>query len=565
VPDSGFDIWNGSVQYSRTVLESIRAQAVEGLTALSHGGLEVGGVLYGERQNGRVRVLNAIPLECEHARGPGFLLSHRDTVRFRELLSRPDCTSVGWYCSHTRSELALNCNDTAIMQEFFPGGGALALIVKPMKTGPAEATFFLQDDPVPGPHFSILPPRRKPRPDSIGAVVQPAEPPPAPAPVEAEPDSSLLPVLMPAVSMSVPPRSMVLSLWRRRALAGALVLLMAIASIALVAGRKVQTANRVFGLQAYPLQSSQIRIEWDRQSPAVRAARSATLVIADGTVEHVLTLDADQLRKSTFTYDTRSPSVKVSMKLAKGPEESVLVISSEPPLAPKATVLSGDVHPPAGAPDPVVQIVGRAGSPAPADPRPQGSAERQRAPTPPVKPFDWRPQAGPPNPTMADLSLLDPPPGGAPAMPATVVARLPMSTVVPVAPAAKPNPAARSGRLIWTGQLDRKGVIEIEGSSTTVGSLTGTLPGISVNLRIMPAKFDRDVLLVFSNDASLRDKTEPPGPLNGWNRLRFVWNPDEVARLSVLEQPRGDNQFSRLVLRNEGRPCEVILVDWRGN
>src|SRR5215475_7103252 len=45
----GFDCWNGTVEYSHAVLETIRAQAVGGLTVLSHGGLEVGGVLYGER------------------------------------------------------------------------------------------------------------------------------------------------------------------------------------------------------------------------------------------------------------------------------------------------------------------------------------------------------------------------------------------------------------------------------------------------------------------------------------------------------------------------------------
>ena len=46
-----------SVEYGPSVLEEIRNRAVAGLNAFRHGGLEIGGVLYGVRETGKVRPL----------------------------------------------------------------------------------------------------------------------------------------------------------------------------------------------------------------------------------------------------------------------------------------------------------------------------------------------------------------------------------------------------------------------------------------------------------------------------------------------------------------------------
>src|SRR5690348_12491499 len=110
VPDSGeFGVWNGMVEYSHAVMEEVRLQAVNGFNSFSHGGLEIGGVLYGERRGETVRILAAQELQCEHANGPGFVLSESDSGRFRELIKpRDGMRPVGWYCSHTRSGTTLN-------------------------------------------------------------------------------------------------------------------------------------------------------------------------------------------------------------------------------------------------------------------------------------------------------------------------------------------------------------------------------------------------------------------------------------------------------------------------
>ena len=60
----------------------------------------------------------------------------------------------------------------------------------------------------------------------------------------------------------------------------------------------------------------------------------------------------------------------------------------------------------------------------------------------------------------------------------------------------------------------------------------------------------------------MTDRTEAPGPTTGWNRLLAEWDPDRVKQLRVLEAPSANNQFARLVVRNEARSCKAIVVEW---
>src|SRR5437016_6293675 len=83
VSDVKFGSWSVAespitIEYSLVVIEEIRHEVLEGFQRLSRGGIEVGGVLYGTREGRTVRILAIRPIACEHARGPGFLLSDRD-------------------------------------------------------------------------------------------------------------------------------------------------------------------------------------------------------------------------------------------------------------------------------------------------------------------------------------------------------------------------------------------------------------------------------------------------------------------------------------------------------
>src|SRR5438067_12356836 len=75
-----------TIEYSLDVLQEIRAAATNGIRQLSRGGLEVGGVLFGERGEDSIRISKWRPIDCEHARGPAFLLSQNDRMALRELL-----------------------------------------------------------------------------------------------------------------------------------------------------------------------------------------------------------------------------------------------------------------------------------------------------------------------------------------------------------------------------------------------------------------------------------------------------------------------------------------------
>ena len=121
--DAKFGLWSVpespiTIEYSLVVIEEIRHEVAEGFQRLSRGGIEVGGILYGTRDGRTVRVLAMRPIACEHARGPGFVLSDKDRVALNEQLPRDQedphlegLISVGWFLSHTRSEITLSESD----------------------------------------------------------------------------------------------------------------------------------------------------------------------------------------------------------------------------------------------------------------------------------------------------------------------------------------------------------------------------------------------------------------------------------------------------------------------
>src|SRR5271169_4466877 len=121
--DSKFGSWSVAespvtIEYSLVVIEEIRHEVAEGFQRLSRGGIEVGGVLYGTREGRTVRIMAMRPVACEHARGPAFLLSDKDRVELHEQLQNDaqdprleGMISVGWFLSHTRSDITLTESD----------------------------------------------------------------------------------------------------------------------------------------------------------------------------------------------------------------------------------------------------------------------------------------------------------------------------------------------------------------------------------------------------------------------------------------------------------------------
>src|SRR5580658_3168390 len=141
-----------TVEYSLVVIEEMRHEVAEGFQRLSRGGIEVGGVLYGTRDGRTLRILAMRPIACEHARGPGFLFSDKDRIALNEQLVRDKdepnldgLISVGWFLSHTRSEITLTESDLEIYSIFFPAPWQVTLVIRPGRGGSMRAGFFVRE------------------------------------------------------------------------------------------------------------------------------------------------------------------------------------------------------------------------------------------------------------------------------------------------------------------------------------------------------------------------------------------------------------------------------------
>jgi proteasome lid subunit RPN8/RPN11 len=138
-----------TVEYSLRVIDDIRLAVVDAFFSLPRGGAEIGGILLGRHAGRRVTITGYAPLDCEHATGPSFVLSPNDHTKLADLMAsargNPMGTQpVGWYHSHTRSEIHLSAADIEIHKRYFPELWQVALVLKPHTFQPARAGFFFR-------------------------------------------------------------------------------------------------------------------------------------------------------------------------------------------------------------------------------------------------------------------------------------------------------------------------------------------------------------------------------------------------------------------------------------
>ena len=153
--DLTFGTWSAAaspltIEYSLVVIEEIRHEVAEGFQKLSRGGIEVGGLLYGVREGHTVRIMAIRPVSCEHASGPAFRLSERDRAALHEQIRQDqtdprleDLVCLGWYVSHTRTDVMLTESDQEIFASFFAQPCQVTLVVRPSRGGNMRAGFFV--------------------------------------------------------------------------------------------------------------------------------------------------------------------------------------------------------------------------------------------------------------------------------------------------------------------------------------------------------------------------------------------------------------------------------------
>lgn len=478
-----------------------------------------------------------------------------DHDSFRAALAAEARQVVGYYNMRDGSAFMLAPAEVAIAQEFFGRQGPVVLLVERRKRGPAEAAFFfwrrdvfVHNLPLPFPfHAGLLSGET-----AAGTTVTP--------PVRA----------------SNPGRA----LRRFVFLLGTAMATAALFFFYLKSGPR--QAPRATSVSVGPVSDGSVwiatqpkrdlELSWDARIEPVSTATAGVLKIEDGGVTRQMSLDVGELLLGTILYAPGSDRIRVELTtLQRDGRMTGAVVRAQPAETTYSTPVAGagSQLPPASKHE-LLAEAGKTVAPAEKKSAPEPVVAIQR---PPLRRFTWTSadRAVPQAPIVADAAHQAPPPVTPAVLTATLPAvNLPGATVAPPPPPrATPAPAAapvrsapHAGRLIWTGSLLRRGVVELDGRAVSVGALSGVLPGVPVNLTITPAEFGEDGLMVYTTDAKQHNRVEPPSASNGWNKLTFVWDPERVRQLAVLESPNASNGFNRLALRSDARRCSMIFIDW---
>ncbi len=575
-----------TVEYLLSVLERIRTEAVVGFCRFPRGGIEIGGILFGTIEGNRVRILESRPVASEYATGPSYVLSEKDQRQFGDTLEAAETdpqlaelTPVGWYHSHTRSEIFLSERDLEIHNRYFPGKEQIALVVRPEPFGPTWAGFFVRESegsiraessyhefPIAAPGRARAAGKAAPEepPEELEAPeAQDEEEPvePVPIPLELEEIPFRKPVVAEAGDLEEFPAARRSQgwLWAGAVVVGALAAFLLVPRLiqnpAPVVDRRPPLALRVSDT------AGQLQIKWDQASLRSDPARSLSLEIVDGGEHVIVPLDTAADQEGAFIFPRRSDNVEVHLRVERATgrqEESVRFLGAPVP----AVQLSS-------APSASAEAVRPAPPPAAAPPEPvQRTTPEVLKPAPKVFDLARLPVARTvQNALLPAPPTVDGPPAravqvGAPALPSTQIQSAPPPAPAPAPPVAesKPKPVApvrRSGRILWTGDFRRGVASSFDGH---VGAAVGDLPGLPVRMRVYPADLSNRGLTVFVSGG--RDQREPPGPQNGWSATSYIVDPRRAGELLILEAPSAQNGWKKLTVRNDTRDLSVILIDW---
>jgi proteasome lid subunit RPN8/RPN11 len=318
-----------SIEYSMVVIEEIRHEVAEGFQRLSRGGLEVGGILYGTREGRTVRILAMRPMQCEHARGPAFLLSDKDRAGLTEQLQAEDpglenLTPVGWFLSHTRSEIALSEADVEIYSSYFPAPWQITLVIRPGRGGSMRAGFFVREaDGTVKSERSYLefnfpdrlagvldrtPRAERPTPERGGGFQRSLPSTAAAMPAPREPERTPAPSYEGPEFLPSPPPT--------RKWPWVVLILLAVAVVGALGARYYLTGPTVepMGLSVDE-REGQLRIEWNRNARTVANATRGVLEVVDGAETKKIALSPAELRGGKFTWERKSGEVEVRLSL----------------------------------------------------------------------------------------------------------------------------------------------------------------------------------------------------------------------------------------------------------
>ncbi|HYO80423.1 MAG TPA: hypothetical protein VES20_03410, partial [Bryobacteraceae bacterium] len=145
--ENGYLTWEAAgsgprLRIADAVVRGISAEAMRGFGATRRRGAEVGGLLLGyppECDGQPFHIDGFIPVPCQYAHGPSYVLSDSDhealAAAARAPSARRSGAVVGFYRSHTRDGMEPDTADAALWSRHFGKmSDGLVLLVKPFAT-----------------------------------------------------------------------------------------------------------------------------------------------------------------------------------------------------------------------------------------------------------------------------------------------------------------------------------------------------------------------------------------------------------------------------------------------
>ena len=554
------DSWNAPgapvIEFDRQIMEDIRLAAVEGFLRIRHGGVEVGGVLFGTHVDGRIRIVAHRPIECEHIAGPSFTLSPSDEKRLEGLFADSAADEelqglepVGWYHSHNRSDIFLSESDVQIHDRHFRQPWQVALVLRPRGLEPTRAGFFFRNEQgVLYRDCSLNEFRLEPLPKEqrLKPRVVSSREPIRETPAVTTPAPSQEPARVPEVCTSIEPLRPALAFnfarpnrkLRIARIVAAGVMLASLAA-AFTWSRSTHSATRpTVGLRLVG-STEQMSIEWNTTTDVVRRAQSASLEVDDGGNVQSVTIDVAALLSGRVTYIRQSGNVNVRLTIHtdSGDVGERAYFLGPAPVRPQPIDAPKSVPTPVSL-EPVRQTIERKQSPPPR--RTQISFDSTKKPVLGLLPVDE-----PPRLEFFHARLQTGAPGPA------------AWTALPVNPPRETTPRPLTGRAIWTGLLKRNGLLKIDGSRASTGFLSGSLPDRNIRLVAYPAELADDGVYVYV-PTQRTPPTEPATAQNGWNQTSYVYDPERSRDVRIMNVGP-----SSITVRSDHRNLSMIVFDWK--
>jgi proteasome lid subunit RPN8/RPN11 len=370
------------IEYSTRVLDDIRQAVVDAFFSVPRGGAEIGGILLGSFSGGKISILDFQALDCEHATGPSFTLSQRDQGQLARMVAAAagdgnGLQVVGWYHSHTRSDIFLSQADQDIHKGFFPEPWQVALVLKPHTFEPLRCGFFFREEdgairgeasyqefvleplplrPTPTGDAHPMPPRPvHPESESAGPLIKAAAE-VRPKPILPKTREMALPLMAAkeGASAAAPPPPAEDDHQKKHSVlktTGWLIFALLVLALGILIGTPSfrergfriwiaithppaiadPTSRIPLGLRA-ERQNGDLMLTWNRQSAAVLSAASGLLAIKDGDASRNIPLDPSQIRNGSILYVPTTAQIQMQLTVSDPQEttsESVLVILPE--------------------------------------------------------------------------------------------------------------------------------------------------------------------------------------------------------------------------------------------